>query len=688
MTQEFDDWERYDLALERIREISLDRSVPVIYQEFFEKEAAFIVQMCGLREKLLQSGGKSAGLKELEMLNRGLYEELLPENYGICYGNPAYAASMFGEEYGQIISFLYAEARGMIVFAFENRLWDMLIVMELFLEIYRMFEDEELPEVKALKSAIYWYISDYSRELMEYRVRELVDPSLSFAADIIMHEDLTDLRYLYRFGEYITENERRTAAFLNSLPQEEIDRMASVFTEGYRLGFVNGGKDLSKKKTVNIRYHLGFERVVRSAVKQFARMGLMPVIYRAAAHAVNKRQHLRIGYGGAVPNQQFDYDHRNDEALYLDEKLVTRKLQDQQAAFEKYKELAGVHGGPACMEVFGEAPFAPEQQRAACRLTEEQQRLQVRFASESGQITNRYIIGEERSFTIIAWPVPAIGERFEEIFRETVKINTLSSETYRRIQQKLIDALDRGTAVRIRGMSGNETELTVRLHEIRNPETETNFENCVADVNIPVGEVFTSPQLRGTEGVLHVSRVFLEGLQYRDLKLFFRDGQVTEYSCANFEKAEENRRYIEENILFHHKSLPLGEFAIGTNTTAYRVAKKYGIADKLPILIAEKMGPHFAVGDTCYSWQEDIPVYNPDGKEVTARDNECSLLRKTDVSRAYFGCHTDITIPNEELGSIRVLRKDGTEIPLLENGRFVLPGTEELNGPLEESETV
>ncbi len=688
MTQEFDDWERYDLALERIREISLDRSVPVIYQEFFEKEAAFIVQMCGLREKLLQSGGKSAGLKELEMLNRGLYEELLPENYGICYGNPAYAASMFGEEYGQIISFLYAEARGMIVFAFENRLWDMLIVMELFLEIYRMFEDEELPEVKALKSAIYWYISDYSRELMEYRVRELVDPSLSFAADIIMHEDLTDLRYLYRFGEYITENERRTAAFLNSLPQEEIDRMASVFTEGYRLGFVNGGKDLSKKKTVNIRYHLGFERVVRSAVKQFARMGLMPVIYRAAAHAVNKRQHLCIGYGGAVPNQQFDYDHRNDEALYLDEKLVTRKLQDQQAAFEKYKELAGVHGGPACMEVFGEAPFAPEQQRAACRLTEEQQRLQVRFASESGQITNRYIIGEERSFTIIAWPVPAIGERFEEIFRETVKINTLSNETYRRIQQKLIDALDRGTAVRIRGMSGNETELTVRLHEIRNPETETNFENCVADVNIPVGEVFTSPVLQGTEGVLHVRKVYLEGFLFRDLHLTFRDGMVTDYACSNFEKEEENRRYIEENILFHHKSLPLGEFAIGTNTFAYRTARNYEIADKLPILIAEKMGPHFAVGDTCYSWQEDTAVYNPDGKEIIARDNECSVLRKTDVSRAYFGCHTDITIPYEELGSIRVLRKDGTEIPLLENGRFVLPGTEELNGPLEESETV
>ena len=39
-------------------------------------------------------------------------------------------------------------------------------------------------------------------------------------------------------------------------------------------------------------------------------------------------------------------------------------------------------------------------------------------------------------------------------------------------------------------------------------------------------------------------------------------------------------------------------------------------------MIAEKMGPHFAVGDTCYSWAEDTPVYNPDGKEIIARDNE------------------------------------------------------------------
>ena len=50
------------------------------------------------------------------------------------------------------------------------------------------------------------------------------------------------------------------------------------------------------------------------------------------------------------------------------------------------------------------------------------------------------------------------------------------------------------------------------------------LENCVADVNIPVGEVFTSPVLSGTDGLLHVSQVYLEGLQFRDLKLEFKDG--------------------------------------------------------------------------------------------------------------------------------------------------------------------
>ena len=253
------------------------------------------------------------------------------------------------------------------------------------------------------------------------------------------------------------------------------------------------------------------------------------------------------------------------------------------------------------------------------------------------------------------------------------------------MQQTLIDALDQGEYVHILGQNGNRTDLKVQLHPLQDPDKETIFENCVADVNIPVGEVFTSPVLEGTNGVLHVGKVYLNELQYRDLEIAFSNGMVSEYNCANFERELENKAYIHDNVLYKHPTLPLGEFAIGTNTTAYVTAKKYGIEDKMPILIAEKMGPHFAVGDTCYSWCEDIKVYNPNGKEIIARDNSVSIRRKEDVSKAYFHCHTDITIPYEELGSIVVVTKDGNEIKLLENGKFVLSGTEILNEPLKNS---
>ena len=42
-------------------------------------------------------------------------------------------------------------------------------------------------------------------------------------------------------------------------------------------------------------------------------------------------------------------------------------------------------------------------------------------------------------------------------------------------------------------------------------------------------------------------------------------------------------------------------------------------------------------------------------------------------------CHTDITVPYEELEEISVVTKDGKHIILIKDGRFVLPGTEILN---------
>ena len=679
--------ERYLLALERIREIPEESILTDNLQTYFNRMASFVLSV-EEAWKTVESGRLlRMELEELQALNRQLYEDITPEHYQNSYADPDYAVERLGESTGQMLSFLYAELRGMIPAAFEQNRFAMVIRMELLLEIYQACvcaaqEERGIHEDRdgaALRQILYWYVSDYFEPETLEKVAGLVCPERDFACRILMESDLSDLRYLYYYGEYVTENELRTARHLNRMPQEKIALMADTYTEGYRIGFAAGNKDISIKKTVNLRYCLGFERVIRQAVLNFERMGLRPTIYRSGSNIFQGRSVNKNGYFGANPNKQFDYDHREDMALILDKLLVERRLECMRSAFEQYRAEAAVHGGPAVMEIFGEKPFAPLSKETACRLSPKQQKLSVEYASKAGALQNKYIPGEERSFTIIAFPVPEIGAQYEEIFDDIVRINTLDYKLYQGIQQKIIDVLDRGVTVRVKGCGANRTDLTVRLHELQNPEKETNFENCVADVNIPVGEVFTSPVLSGTNGILHVTRVFLNELEYKEIWLKFEDGMVVDYGCSNFESEEENRKYIKDNVLFHHDTLPLGEFAIGTNTMAYVTARKYNIEDKMPILIAEKTGPHFAVGDTCYSHAENVRVYNQDGKEIIAKDNEVSALRDTDVSKAYFQCHTDITIPYEELGELAVQTGTGETIPVIQNGRFVLAGCEELN---------
>lgn len=681
--------ERLELSLDRIRSIK-EEDARLPYGLYFKRTAGFLgmirelLTARGIGEKELPESWEKLSLEELSDWNHRLYEDILPENYGESFANPDYAADCLGKEFGPLLSFLYTELRGCIVYAFEMRLEYIAILCETFLEVYNLFtqaweEENETPREQAVRDALYWYVSDYVDLHLPWRIREGLDPALSFVADIIMDSDLTDLRYLYQYGEYVSDSERRLAAFMASLPEETIEKMAHTYTEGYRRGFEVMGRDLSKKKTVVVEYQLGFERMIRRAVEQFRSLGLEPVCYRAAVESLNRRSNGKRGYYGMSANRQYDYDHRYDSALYMGNAFKERKLSILKTAYEEYKDLAAMCAGPAVVETFGEEEFEPVNKKTAFSLNDHQQELTLSYATASRQIVNQYMPGDETSFTIIAFPRPEIGPDFEEIFKETIRINTLDYDTYQKIQQTLIDALDQAEYVRITGREGNETDLTVHLHTLNDPSRETNFENCVSDVNIPLGEVFTSPVLEGTKGLLHVKEVYVREYLFKDLRLEFEDGRVTEFSCGNFDSGKE---LVKQVILNGHSWLPLGEFAIGTNTAAYAMAKKYNIGSKLPILIAEKTGPHFAVGDTCYSFAEDSPMYNPDGKEVIARDNEISLLRKEDMSRAYFSCHTDITIPYNELGDITAVKADGSEILLIQAGQFVLPGTEELNRAL------
>lgn len=664
-------FERYEIATSRIREIINEDTVSEPFKSFFCKASEFICKIDDLNSIIKSGEINDFSLDRLKELNKSLFEEIYSENYEESFANPEYAVKTLGEEYGKILCYIYTKNRGMIRNVYMGRLEEVVLQMELFTQIYNYFEDVEQLEYDNVYETVYSYEKDNTEIFTDLMIKDRINPDNKFAVDIVMNSDLNDLRYLYKYGEHVGFNELKMAEFLNSLSQEEIDRLAKVYTEGYRIGFINTGKDISKKGTVDIRYSLGFERIIRSAIFNFKEMGLEPVIYQ-------------VGYTTTSPNRQYAYDHRYDDALYLDKAYIKRKLEVSRHAYESRKQLAGKMAGPAVIEIFGETPFEPENKKQAYALSEEQQKLKSEYITEYQTMVQEYIKGDERSFTIIAFPIPEFGDDFEQMFKETVKINTLDSEIYGKVQQNIIDALDQAEYVKVLGKGDNKTNMKVQMHDLKNPLKETNFENCLADVNIPLGEVFTSPKLNGTEGILHVSQVYLNDLKYNDLQITFEDGKIKDYTCKNFDTEEENKKFIKQNVMFNHETLPIGEFAIGTNTTAYMVAKKYHVVYKLPILIVEKMGPHFAVGDTCYSFEEDIKTYNPDGKEIVARENEVSALRKTDIKKAYFGCHTDITMPYDELGEITAVRKDGSEITIIKDGRFVLEGTELLNEPLEE----
>ena len=136
-------------------------------------------------------------------------------------------------------------------------------------------------------------------------------------------------------------------------------------------------------------------------------------------------------------NRQYWFDHKFDEALYLDKALCKKKTGScLNRLLKTEKKWLLQMAGPAVIEVFGENPFEPENKKEAYSLDGKQQKLKVAVYHESiSKSVQEYIKGDERSFTIIAFPIPEFGENFREMFDATVEINTLDEKKYAKVQQ-------------------------------------------------------------------------------------------------------------------------------------------------------------------------------------------------------------------------------------------------------------
>ena len=495
-----------------------------------------------LKSFIMRAEQERKELKRNRTVNEELFRDLEEARYPSSWLNPSFAVKKAGSS-GQLLAVWYAEALSLAASIYEKKTEYTAAVLETTIQIFNVFEQDDIADKeKAVRDVIYDYLYDYAPMMAGDYLSANCDPGCRFAYDILMNADLTDTgenSWLYSYGERITKEELEAAGLLAKLPEEVIEKMAEAYTGGYIRGFAMTGKDIRKKSAVLCYFPLGFDRFMRAAVRQFEKAGLKVILNRQPVHLINARfsGNVRVGFYGAS-NPQYAFDHREDLALFWGDKLKACRLQAQAAACARMKEKLAQLSGHACVEVFGEPVFTPVQKPEAPVFSEHQLEVNRAYLEQYHELMQDFTPEEETSFTIIAWPVPSVAEAFagktgmdpfeayREIFMKLVEINTLPADRWEKIQQHLIDALDRAEYVEVKGRGENETNMKVMLHTLRDPASETNFENCLSDVNIPAGEVFTTPVLTGTTGLLHVGHVYIGGYLFRDLKIRFENGST------------------------------------------------------------------------------------------------------------------------------------------------------------------
>jgi len=142
-------------------------------------------------------------------------------------------------------------------------------------------------------------------------------------------------------------------------------------------------------------------------------------------------------------------------------------------------------------------------------------------------------------------------------------------------QENLVKRLNKAKKMRF---VGQDTDLRLSVKGRR-------WFNCDGHVNMPDGEIFTSPIENSAEGQIRFTYPGIEmGREVQDITLTFKDGKVVKA------KAEKGEEFLREIIKSDEGARRIGEIAVGTNTGIDKFTKN--------MLFDEKMGHcvHLALG--------------------------------------------------------------------------------------------
>ena len=166
--------------------------------------------------------------------------------------------------------------------------------------------------------------------------------------------------------------------------------------------------------------------------------------------------------------------------------------------------------------------------------------------------------------------------------------------------------------------------------------------------NMPTEEVFTTPHSHKVDGTLRATKPLnLNGTLVDGMNFVFKDGAITEFSAEKGEDVfvkqmnqDENARRLGEIALVQHDS-PISNTGLVFNNT----------------LFDENASSHFAIGQSyAYAMQGGTEA---SVKDLVARGANQSLV------------HTDFMVGAADV-DVTGYSFDGTQIPLLKNGNWVI----------------